>query len=1065
VPTEQECIPLSSVQERIRVLDAMNPGDCAYTTASATVLRTRIDPATLRAAACDLVARHAALRTVFATVGGEHRQATVPFSECGDFFRFVACANAQDLARALRESAGERFDPEAGPLVRVVLAGAGDELSGVLVTAHRLIADERSLELLVHELSDAYQRHAAGHESAPDPTARPFAEYASAQRLRARSGALEPALRYWTERLRGAPELLTLPILRARPRIPRSRQGTASARVGAQAAAGLAEIGRMSGADLESVVLAAYTALLARLSGMDDIVVGVRDDAWRTPFWEDTIGPFSDLLPVRTSLADDPLLNELAARVAGSLAQARGQGRAPLGVILSALDLDRHPSRDPLFQAEFVFRSAGAKMACFEVRGAEAEILDLSIASARTDMTLTAAMTAGGLDLRLDCLAGRFDEAAVSRWADNLATLLGDMAAGGGVPVSRARILPEAERTAVLETLNATAVDVPDLLVHEIVAERARREPDTPAVGCGDTEFSYGELNRRADRLARYLRERGAGPGSIVGLCLTRSLAMPVAVLAVLKAGAAYVPLDPEYPAQRLEFMLADSTASIVVTRAELVERLGPAAVPAVLLDEFGEAQAQADGPGRDAPLGLSGVRTRDPAYIIYTSGSTGRPKGVVIEHLSLTNLALAQGPQFGVGRSDRVLQFASFSFDVSVSDMFFTWTAGGFLQIATERERLGQALHDRLRRSRITKATLPPAAVASLPWEPGSLPDLRTLFIGGEPFAASLAEPWARDRQVVNAYGPTESTVWTSLAPLTADEPPLIGLPLANLRVYVLDRWLQPVPAMAAGELYVAGIGLARGYAGRPALTAERFVADPFGPPGGRLYRTGDVVCMHPDGSIEFIGRADDQVKVRGFRIELGEVEEALRGHQDVEQAVVQALRDQRDGAARLVGYVRTRAGVRLSDAALRYWLLLRLPRYMLPEVFVRVTQFATTPAGKIDRAKLPDPPCARPELSSAYVAARTPVEELLAETWEEVLGLDRVGVHDDFFSLGGSPERLQAVRSRLGGSVRGVEVRVADLARYPTIASLAEIIERPSDHAAAAGDHAAQPEAGSLV
>lgn len=1041
----QEYFPVSEVQRRILVLSDVIPGDSMFTIAFAGLIGTRIEPVALSAAAGDLARRHHIVNAFFMLVHGEYRQQLSP--SLGSTFRCVECSDRADVVRILRECAAEPFDPEAGQLLRIVAVQASDGVSGVLVSAHRLIADETSLELLVRELFEAYSRNVEKVDQLSNisPPDRRFVEYAVARRDDADSVELRADLRHWSESLGGVPDLLTLPTYAGRPLVRTSRLGEVTVQLAPEVLAQLCGFGFKCGTTLEGVLLAAYQCLLSRLSGLSDIVVGVYDETARTPARATAVGPFADLLPVITRLADDPPLSTLVRRTAESLKAAREHGRVPLGSILSELDIGQDLSHDPLFQAQFRFIPAGAREGCFEISGAAVEPISLDLDNARSDLALVASMVEDRLELRLEYRTDLFTESMVRLWADNLTTLCESLPAEHAVPVSRARLLSSAQRREVLETLNATQTDVRDVLAHELVAEWAERTPGRSAVGCGDREFEYGELELRASRLSRHLVARGVGRGTVVGLCLHRSLAMPVAVLAVLKTGAAYVPLDPEHPAQRIEFMVKDSAARMVVTCEELRERLGSTSVALTLVDELGAVVGEPAAPSPDEgePFGSPVARPSDPAYIIYTSGSTGQPKGVLIEHGSLANLALAQGPEFGVTEMDRVLQFASFSFDVSVSDMFFTWAAGGFLQIATEQERLGDALHERLSRSRISKVTLPPAAVATLPWSPGTLPDLRTLFIGGEPFTADLVAPWAQDRLVVDAYGPTESTVWTTMARLEIGMPPVIGKPLANMRVYVLDRWMQPVPTMVPGELYVAGVGLARGYINQPDLTAQRFIDDPFGPPGSRLYRTGDVVRMHPDGTIEFAGRTDDQVKVRGFRIELGEVEEALRGHRDIRQAVVTAPRDQPAGGARLVAYIRLAQSATIADDVLRDWLLQRLPRYMVPEAFIRVPEFQTTRAGKIDRQKLPKPPVSRPELSTEFVSPSTRLERALAEGWMQILGLNSVGVHDDFFSLGGNSVRLLAVRSWLS-EAQTIDIRLSDLFRYPTISSLAALLER---------------------
>jgi amino acid adenylation domain-containing protein len=1046
-PHSNLTIPLTAAQDRVLVLDRMDPEAGAFHAVRAFELRGPFDPARFRTAVRNTVRRHPVLRTAFPVIDGEHQQVVRPAAEADADVAVVTVGDRRDLADVLRESARRPFDLARPPLLRCVIAELPDDERVVLVCVHRLIVDDVSFGLLLREVSAAYRDATSAPAELPPeaglPEASPFADHARRQYAKLCGGAYREAEDYWVTTLAEARRLLPVPTDFPRPQVRTAICATASAGVPASVVDGLAERARARDTDLSTVALAAFHVFLARLSGVGDIIVGIENHAGRTGGAHDAIGPFTDMLPIRADLSGDVPFGDVLSRVREAIADARLHGEIPFGAIVSALSLDRELSYDPVVQAAFSFADPPAADRTLAVPGADVLPVPLSTGStAGADLAVRLTPDDdGGLAIRFDYRTDLFSSATIGRWTADFAALLAGLAAADlTLPVNRVPLVTGPERTEVLQSWNATAAEVPDRLVQDLVSEVAGRHPDRPAVGWRDEQMTYGELERRSDSLGWYLRDRGVGPGTVVGLCLERSPATAVAVLAVLKAGGAYVPLDPAYPASRLAFMTEDSQARVVVTQASLAGRL-PSGMPVVVLDgEDADAVTRA-GDGRGRPP--SDATGDDAAYIIYTSGSTGRPKGVVIDHRSLTNLAAAQRHDFGITAEDRVLQFASFSFDVSVSDMFFTWTAGAFLQIAAEDERLGSALQERLRASRITSVTLPPAAVSTLTPSPGALPDLRTLVVGGEAFTAELVEPWTRQCRVVDAYGPTESTVWTTLAELGPGDAPVIGRPLANLQVYVLDSWLEPVPVGVTGVLYVAGAGVARGYAGRPGLTAERFVPNPFGPPGSRMYDTGDLVRWRHDGVLEFAGRADDQVKVRGYRIELGEIEEALRAHPRVGQAVV-VTRPDEAGGARLVAYVRAEDGDGAGTAELREWLDSRLPAYMVPEVFVPVDAFPTTRAGKVDRSRLPDPPTTRPAKGPVYVAPRTPLEERIVAVWERVLRIDRVGVEDDFFALGGNSLRLLSVRSGLQQEQPRVDVRLADLFRFPTVALLADFVER---------------------
>ena len=616
-------------------------------------------------------------------------------------------------------------------------------------------------------------------------------------------------------------------------------------------------------------------------------------------------------------------------------------------------------------------------------------------------------------------------------------------------PVTAVSMLSGPGRAQVLRGFNRTAAAVPDCFAHDLVARRAAERPDATALVHGGTRLSYRELLARADQLAARLRAAGVGPEVAVGLCLPRSADMGIAALAVLRAGGAYVPLDPEQPSARLRYMLADCGARLVIAAQQTAGLVAASGVrTAVLADGAGEFAAPPEPLGR--PVGRTALAPANIAYILYTSGSTGMPKGVMVEHRALTNLVTGIGPQFPLTAGDRVLQYVSFGFDVAVADFLCTWTAGAELHIASSGERLGDALFARLRDSRTSFVFLPPAAAQSLPCPPGALPCLRTMAVGGAPFPPELAARWSGPgRRVLNVYGPAETTVFATAGQPGPGQQVTIGGSLANTRAYVLDRRLNPVPVGVTGEVYLAGAGVARGYAGRPGLTAERFIADPFGAQGSRLYRTGDLARYTADGELVFDGRADTQVKIRGFRVELGEIEAVLAAHTGVAAAAAVALGTGHE--QRLVAYVEGRG----SSAApaygeLRAWLADRLPEYMLPSAIVALDRLPLNPNGKVDRARLPAPPTARPETGHPYVAPSTATERLLAGIWQRVLGLDSVGVHDNFFDIGGNSVRLLAVLAALADRAPGAGrdgPTLVDLFRCPNVAALASWLDRPDE------------------
>jgi amino acid adenylation domain-containing protein len=626
----------------------------------------------------------------------------------------------------------------------------------------------------------------------------------------------------------------------------------------------------------------------------------------------------------------------------------------------------------------------------------------------------------------MERMAGHFRELleSVVREPEKSVWQLGLMAAG-----ERAQVVAEWNQTAGRAYVGEC--------LPELFEEEAGRRPEAVALICGAEQVSYGELNERANRLGHYLQSVGVGGEVKVGICLERTVELVVAVLGVLKAGGAYVPLDPGYPEERLSYMLGESGAAVLLTESGLRGRLRVGAgVKVICLERGGEQFANQSGenPGRM-------IDPENLAYVIYTSGSTGRPKGVAVTHRGLSNLAYAQTQQFHVQTSDRVLQFASLSFDASIFEIAMAFRAGATLCVPTQQSlRVGTALLDLLREERITNATLPPSAVMSMPVT--DLTQLRTLIVAGEACSAELVKRWGSNRELFNAYGPTETTVWATTARCeVGNGNPSIGAPISNARIYILDRCRNPVPIGVTGEIYIGGIGVARGYLNQSELTAERFIPDPFtGEAGSRMYCSGDTGKFRTDGSIEFLGRIDEQVKVRGFRIELGEVEGLLKEHSAVKDCAV-VLREDLNGASRLIAYIACLAEEALRGNDLRAYLKARLPDYAVPSAIIFLDEIPLTGNGKIDRCALPPPDQFLTETEEEYVAPVTAVEELLCGIWTEVLEVAQVGTRDNFFARGGHSLLATLVLARVQ-EVFGTEIPLRTIFEFPTVAEFAEVL-----------------------
>ncbi|WP_048582966.1 non-ribosomal peptide synthetase [Streptomyces viridochromogenes] len=1061
---EEYEFPTSDAQARLLVLDHMDPGSATYHVPAAFAMRGPFDPAAFGRALDALVARHESLRTVFRT--GPDGVPLQIVSAVGHVEpRVERDVPVAEVAARMRAAAARPFDVTAGPLLHCTLYAVADGSHRILLVAHHLVCDGWSLGVLLRELSAGYENELKGLRHTQPELALQFPDFAAWQRERQTNGEYTGSVAYWAERLRGAPETVALPLDRPRGAVRTAAGGTGRFTLPARVRDRIAETARARGGTPFMAVFAAYAAFVSRLSGAEDLVIGFPVSGRDRPELQDMVGMLTNTLALRIDLSGDPSYHDLITRLRTALLDSQPYQDAPFEAVVNAVAPAREISHDPVVQV--VFGYDDDTELTLSLAGAETERVHVDLGTAKFDFHLQVERWGDDLAAYLIYRSALFEAETVRRWVRCFETLLGGLLDAPDAPLSTVEMLAEDERAELLtpgtatpfrgagrfdiglRRVGATSHDEPAAasqhtaapseahLVPDLVAAQAAARPEATALVCGGLRLTYRDLLTRADHLASRLQAHGVRRGDRVGLLLPRGADMGIAALAVLRAGAAYVPLDPAHPAARLAYMVTNSGTSLLLT-AEETTGLTAADVPELRVDEAAGA-APAFTPVTCAP--------GDLAYVLYTSGSTGVPKGVAVEHRALLNLAVHVRPVFPVTETDRVLQFVSFGFDVAVSDLFFPWVAGAELHIAREDERLGEALQARLRDSRITYVFLPPSAAMTLPRTPGALPELRTLAVGGEACPAELVERLGEEgRRIVNAYGPSEATVYSTTADLRPGEPVVIGHPVPGTRAYVLDRRLRPVPVGVTGELYVAGASLARGYFGQPGMTAERFVADPYGPPGSRMYRTGDLCRIDAHGVLHYLGRGDSQVKLRGYRIELGEIEALLAGHPDVTMAAA-AVRG--EGAEQqLVGYLVTTSEV--PDGVLRAHLGGRLPGYMVPEVFVRLPELPLNRSGKIDRSRLPEPPSSRPELSQSYAAPGSEAERRVARVWQQVLTLDRVGVHDNFFDLGGNSVRLLAVLAGLQDHPEYRDLTLIDLFRHPTVAAVAAHLDRTAEPAA---------------
>jgi len=1034
---------LSFAQARLWFLEQLRPGTPVHNIPAAFRLLGALDAAALQRALAEVSRRQEALRTSFQSVRGEPAQVVAP--EPRVELRLVDLSREP---RREREAAAWRvadaearlpFDLGRAPLMRVILLRLAQEEHILVLVIHHLVADGWSLDVLYRELGALYPAFAGGRKSPlPDLPAQ-YADYTRWQHRWAAGETFRGQLGYWRERLAALPTL-ELPTDRPRPAVQSGRGSHIGLGLDPTLAEPLDALARQEEATRFMVFLAAFQALLGRYTGQDDIVVGTPIAGRNRSEVQDLIGFFVNTLVIRAEVDPADGFRALLRRVRAGALEVYANQDIPFEKLVEVLEPERDLSSTPLFQVLFAVQTGATLQLPGIVSVDETHRIDKG--TTQFDLAVVVHQGDGLLEVRAHYSTDLFEPDRLERLLDHYRTLLTAALGEPDRPLGGLPLLTPAEQRRLTLDWNATEREFPgELCAHEVFERQAGRVPEATAVICGGERLSYAELDRRANQLAHYLRRLGIGPERLVGLCLDRSPLVVVAVLGVMKAGGAYVPLDPAYPADRLEFMARDAGLSLILTQEHLKDGLAGHTARLACLDSDWEAisrESVAD-PERTA-------RPDNLAYVIYTSGSTGVPKGVMLSHRGLVNLAGTPPTVHGVHAGSRKLQFASLSFDASVWEMFLALGRGASLVLATEEELSDpERLAALLAGERVTAATLPPSMLSQLPLEAAA--SLESLVTAGEACPPGLAAAWAGRLTLINAYGPTETTVCATSGrvppEVSADRSPPIGTPLPNTRVYVLDRRLQPVPSGVPGELYVGGVGLARGYLGRPGLTAERFVPDPLGPePGARLYRTGDLACWTADGSLEFLGRIDHQVKLRGFRIELGEVEAVLAEHPAVREAVA-VVREDRPGDRRLVAYC-----VPAADTAppasqeLTAHLRDRLPAYMLPAAIVALDALPLLPNGKVDRRSLPAPEPARPE-GADFVAPRTPQEEMIADIWASVIGLERVGVEDNFFAIGGHSLLATQVISRVREAF-GVELPVRALFDAPTVAGLADCVRR---------------------
>ncbi|HSF40227.1 MAG TPA: amino acid adenylation domain-containing protein, partial [Thermoanaerobaculia bacterium] len=1047
-------LPLSFAQQRLWFIDLLEPGSPLYNISVALRAAGSLDTAVLALCFGEIVRRHEVLRTVFSAPEGSPAQVIQP----AEPFR-LPMVDLSELPESTREAlllklvgqeVGRPFDLTRGPLLRCVLLRLAERDHGVVLTMHHIVSDGWSMSILVREFAALYAAFAAGRPSPLPELPVQYADFALWQRSWLQGEVLENEISFWQRQLTGLPPLLELPTDRLRPAVQSFRGANRPVRLPTELTRQLHALGRHEGATLFMVLLAVFQTLLARHSGQDDLAVGSPIAGRNRIETEGLIGFFVNTLVLRGDLTGEPTFRELLRRVRETALAAYLHQDVPFERLVEELAAERSLSHSPLFQVMLVLQNAPAES--LEIRDLLLLPVAVEATTAKFDLTLSLSEHNGGLIGMVEYAADLFDATTIGRMLRHFESLTEAVVADPGRRLAEIPLLSAEEHHQLFREWNRTAAPHPHQpSLHQMFQEQARRTPGAPAVTFENRTLTYAELDNEANRVARRLRALDCGPETRVAVAMERSLELVIALLGVLKTGAAYVPLDPEYPRDRLAFMLEDARPAVLLTLGSLLPRLPEALIPVLLLDPEDRASERAQ-PITEPMDGMNA------AYVIYTSGSTGHPKGVVVTHDNAVRLFASTHDLFRFGPEDVWTLFHSYAFDFSVWEIWGALLYGGRLVVVPWWvSRSPESFHDLLVHEKVTVLNQTPTAFRQLLRADDAARKetaLRLVIFGGEALDLESLSPWmarhgSERPRLINMYGITETTVHVTYRPISAADVERgrtspIGVPIPDLQLHLLDPASRPVPIGVPGEIYVGGRGVARGYLNRPDLTAERFVPDPFSEiPGERLYRTGDLARRRADGGVEYLGRIDTQVKVRGFRIELGEIEAALSSHPAVRDSVVIVRKDSQ-GDLLLTAYVVPRTDGPLPIADLRRDLEKRLPLYMIPASFVRTEALPLSPSGKVDRRALARMAPGQPEEKHEHVPPQGPEEELLAAIWEEVLGVELVGADDNFFALGG--DSIRSIQVRAAAERRGLGFTVQQIFKNPTVRALIRELRRES-------------------
>jgi amino acid adenylation domain-containing protein len=1038
IPQSKENIPLSFAQQRLWFIDQLAPGTPAYNIPVAIRLTGALNVIALEQSINAVIRRHEALRTTFKTINGQSNQVIAPVLTLK---LPIVELSEQELQQTIIQEVKASFDLIQGPLLRIKLLQLSPEEHVFLLVMHHIISDGWSIGVIVRELAALY---AAFSQEKPAPLPElpiQYADFAIWQRNWLQGEVLQSQLDYWQQQLGENLPVLELPIDRPRPPVQTFNGRKYSFALSQNLTEALEAISQQQGVTLFMTLLAAFQILLYRYSGQEDICVGspIANRNYREI--EGLIGFFVNTLALRTNLGGNPTFRELLERVRAVTLGAYAHQDLPFEKLVEQLQLERSLSYNPLFQVMFALQNT--PMPTLELKELKLHPLEVDSGTAQLDLTLHLEQKTNGIAGVFEYNTDLFDGNSIASMANHFQTLLESIITNLEQPISKLSLLTPAEQQQILVGWNSTQTTYPlEFTLHQLIETQVEKTPDAIAVKFADQQLTYRELNNRANQLAHHLQNLGIKPEVLVGICVERSLEMVIGLLGILKAGGAYVPLEPHLPQERLAFMLADTQVKVLLTQQHLVAELPEHSAQLICLDTDWEIIAQAS----EKNLEIA-VTPENLAYVIYTSGSTGKPKGAMNTHRGICNRLLWMQDVYQLTEADCVLQKTPFGFDVSVWEFFWTLLTGARLVLAKPKGHQDSAyLVQLIVQEKVTTLHFVPSMLQIFLQEQGlsECQSLRQVMCSGEALPYALQERFFAhlNAELHNLYGPTEAAVdvtyWACERDSNSPVVP-IGRPIANTQIYLLDSDLQPVPVGVAGELHIGGVGLARGYLNRPDLTAQKFIPNPFSyNPAARLYKTGDLARYRYDGTIEYLGRIDYQVKIRGFRIELGEIEAILGQHPAIQEAVV-LVREDHPGEKRLVAYVVTSANSHVSE--FRSYLKSKLPDYMMPAAFVMLDSLPLTVNGKVDRRALPLPEIARPDLQVTYIAPTTEVEQTMTTVWQEVLQVEKVGINDNFFDLGGHSLLMVKVQNKLQ-ELLSQELSILELFQYPTINSLANYL-----------------------